>query len=320
MHKIVVLDGYTLNPGDISWKALEAIGEVRVYDRSKETEVIERIGDCDIVLTNKTLLTAETLKACPTIRYIGCMATGYNVIDVATANDLGIVVTNIPAYGTEAVAQFTMALLLEITSRVGMHSEAVRQGQWSECPDFCFWNAPLIELAGKTMGIIGFGAIGQSVARKAEAFGMEVLAYRRTPDKSLETEHCHMVSLEEIYEKSDVITLHCPLTAENEEMINKETIGKMKDGVILLNTGRGKLIREEDLKDALISGKIAGAGVDVASTEPVRPDNPLLQAKNLWMTPHIAWAPLETRQRLMDILVGNIHAFLDGHPINEIHG
>ncbi|MFR1760671.1 D-2-hydroxyacid dehydrogenase, partial [Frisingicoccus sp.] len=262
----------------------------------------------------------ETLEACPSIRYIGCMATGYNVIDVAAANAMGIVVTNIPVYGTEAVAQFTMALLLEITSRVGMHAEAVRQGQWSSCPDFCFWNAPLIELAGKTMGIIGFGAIGQSVARKAEAFGMEVLAYRRTPDTSLETEHCHMATMDEIYEKADVITLHCPLTAENEEMINKETIGRMKDGVILLNTGRGKLIREADLRDALNSGKVAGAGVDVASTEPIGPDNPLLQAKNIWITPHIAWAPKETRQRLMDILIGNIHAFLNGHPVNEVHG
>ena len=226
MHKIVVLDGYTLNPGDLSWETLEALGEVRIYDRTKENEVIKRIGDSDIVLTNKTVLTVETLKACPAIRYIGCMSTGYNVIDVTTANELGIVVTNIPAYGTEAVAQFTMALLLEITSRVGMHSAAVRQGKWSESPDFCFWEAPLIELYGKTIGIIGYGAIGQSVARKAEAFGMEVLAYRRTPDKSGETEHCHMVSLEEIYAKSDVITLHCPLNAENEEMINKETIGK----------------------------------------------------------------------------------------------
>lgn len=319
MHQIVVLDGYTLNPGDLSWKSLEDIGEVRIYDRTEAKDIPERIGDSDIVLTNKTVLTEETLKACPTVRYIGCMATGYNVIDVAAANKLGMTVTNIPAYGTEAVAQFTMALLLEITSRVGMHSEAVKQGQWSACPDFCFWNAPLMELAGKTMGIIGYGAIGQSVARKAEAFGMEVLAYRRTPDRSMETEHCHMVSMDEIYEKSDIITLHCPLTAENEEMINRETIGRMKDGVVLLNTGRGKLICEADLRDALNSGKVAGAGVDVASVEPVHPDNPLLQAKNLWMTPHIAWAPRETRQRLMDILVSNINAFLDGHPVNEVH-
>lgn len=271
-------------------------------------------------MTNKTLIRKETLEACPSIRYIGCMATGYNVIDVAAASAQGVVVTNIPAYGTEAVAQFTMALLLEITSRVGMHAEAVRQGQWASCPDFCFWNGPLIELAGKTMGIIGYGAIGQSVARKAEAFGMEVLAYRRTPDWSMETEHCHMATMDEIYEKADIITLHCPLTVENEEMINKETISRMKDGVILLNTGRGKLIREADLRDALNSGKVAGAGVDVASTEPIKPDNPLLQAKNIWITPHIAWAPKETRQRLMDILIENIHAFLSGHPVNEVRG
>lgn len=319
MHKIVVLDGYTLNPGDLSWKELEAMGEVRIYDRTKEKDIIERIGDADIVLTNKTPLTGETLKACPGIKYIGCQSTGYNVVDVKTANALGMVVTNIPTYGTEAVAQFTMALLLEITSKVGMHAEAVKNGQWSACKDFCFWNAPLMELNGKTMGIIGFGAIGQSVAKKAEAFGMEVLAYRRTPDKSLENEHCHMASLEEIFEKSDVISLHCPLTEETTGMINKTTIDLMKDGVIILNTGRGPLINETDLRDALNSGKVAGAGVDVASTEPVRPDNPLLQAKNLWMTPHIAWAPLETRQRLMNIMEENIRAFLRGEPMNEVH-
>ena len=303
MHKIVVLDGYTLNPGDLSWAELEAMGEVRIYDRTEEKDVVKRVGDCDIVLTNKTLIRKETLEACPSIRYIGCMATGYNVIDVAAASAQEVVVTNIPAYGTEAVAQFTMALLLEITSRVGMHAEAVRQGQWASCLDFCFWNRPLMELAGKTMGIIGYGAIGQSVARKAEAFGMEVLAYRRTPDWSMETEHCHMATMDEIYEKADIITLHCPLTAENEEMINKETISRMKDGVILVKTGR-----------------VAGAGVDVASTEPIKPDNPLLQAKNIWITPHIAWAPKETRQRLMDILIENIHAFLNGHPVNEVRG
>ncbi|WP_394283548.1 NAD(P)-dependent oxidoreductase, partial [Frisingicoccus sp.] len=211
MHKIVVLDGYTLNPGDLSWSELEKMGAVSVYDRTGKEDVVKRIGDCDIVLTNKTLITKEVIESCPSIRYIGCLSTGYNVVDLKTAGERGIVVTNIPAYGTEAVAQFTMALLLEITSRVGMHSDAVKNGQWSSCSDFCFWNAPMYELDGKTMGIVGFGAIGQSVARKAEAFGMEVLAYRRTPDASLETEHCHMASMEEIYEKSDIISLHCPL-------------------------------------------------------------------------------------------------------------
>lgn len=319
MHKIVVLDGYTLNPGDLSWKGLEAMGEVRIYDRTREEDIIERIGDADIVLTNKTPLTGETLKSCPAVKYIGCQSTGYNVVDVKTANALGVVVTNIPTYGTEAVAQFTMALLLEVASKVGMHAEAVKNGQWAACKDFCFWNAPLMELNGKTIGIIGYGAIGQSVARKAEAFGMEVLAYRRTPDKSLESEHCRMVSLEEIFEKSDVISLHCPLTEETAGMINQTTIDLMKDGVIILNTGRGPLINEVDLRDALNSGKVAGAGVDVASTEPVRSDNPLLQAENIWMTPHIAWAPLETRQRLMNLMEENIRAFLRGEAMNEVH-
>ncbi len=319
MHKIVVLDGYTLNPGDLSWKGLEMMGQVSIYDRTPKEEIIGRIGDADIVLTNKTPLTGETLKACPGIQYIGCLSTGYNVVDVKTANALGIVVTNIPTYGTEAVAQFTMALLLEAASRVGMHAAAVKSGQWADCRDFCFWNAPLMELNGKTIGIIGYGAIGQSVAKKAEAFGMKVLAYRRTPDKSLESENCRFASLEEIYRKSDVISLHCPLTEETTGMIHKETIDLMKDGVIILNTGRGPLINEEDLRDALNSGKVAGAGVDVVSTEPVRPDNPLLQAKNIWVTPHIAWAPLETRQRLMNIMEENIRAFLRGTPVNEVH-
>ncbi|MDY4835764.1 MAG: D-2-hydroxyacid dehydrogenase [Frisingicoccus sp.] len=318
MHKIVVLDGYTLNPGDLSWNELEKTGEVRVYDRTCKEDVIERIGDSDIVLTNKTLITREIIESCPDIRYIGCLSTGYNVVDLKAARERGIVVTNIPAYGTEAVAQFTMALLLEITSRVGMHSDAVKNGQWSSCPDFCFWNAPMYELNGKTMGIVGFGAIGQSVARKAEAFGMEVLAYRRTPDASLETEHCHMASMEEIYEKSDIISLHCPLTEDNYQMINKDTIGKMKDGVILLNTGRGGLLCEADVREALDSGKIRAAGVDVASTEPIRKDNPLLQAKNIWITPHIAWAPRETRQRLMEQMNRNLNAFLKGEPVNQV--
>ncbi len=319
MHKIVVLDGHTLNPGDLSWKELESMGEVRIYDRTEAGDIIARIEDADIVLTNKTPLTGDTLKACPAIKYIGCQSTGYNVVDIKAANALGIVVTNIPSYGTEAVAQFTMALLLEVVSKVGMHAEAVKQGQWSASPDFCFWNGPLMELNGKTMGIIGFGAIGRSVAKKAEAFGMEVLACRRTPDKFPESGHCHWASLEEIYQRADVISLHCPLNEETEGMIHKGTIDRMKDGVILLDTGRGPLINETDLRDALNSGKVAGAGVDVASTEPIRPDNPLLQAKNIWITPHIAWAPLETRQRLMDIMNENIRAFLGGAPINEVH-
>ena len=319
MHKIVVLDGYTLNPGDISWEELKTYGEVILYDRTEPEDVIQRIGDCDIVLTNKTLLTGEMIQTCPNIRYIGCLSTGYNVVDLKTAGEWGIVVTNIPSYGTEAVAQHTMALLLEIASKVGMHSDAVHAGQWTECSDFCFWNAPLFELAGKTMGIIGYGAIGQAVGRKAEAFNMEVLAYSPSMPAGMESEHCHKASIEEIYEKADVITLHCPLNEENKEMINKETIEKMIPGVIILNTGRGGLIRETDLKEALNSGRVGAAGLDVASSEPISADNPLLQAKNLWLTPHIAWAARETRQRLMDMAIDNVRAFTEGHPIHQVN-
>ncbi len=319
MNKIVVLDGYTLNPGDLSWEELAGLGEMKVYDRTCPEDVIARIGDANIVLTNKTVLSEDILRSCPNVRYIGCLSTGYNVVDLKTTDELGIVVTNIPSYGTEAVAQHTMALLLEIASRVGMHADAVKEGQWANCPDFCFWNAPLFELFGKTMGIIGYGAIGQAVGRKAEAFGMEVLAYSPVMTKDQETEHCHMASVDEIYEKSDVIALHCPLTAENIHMINKQTIAKMKDGVVILNTSRGGLIQEEDLKEALNSGKVLAAGLDVVSTEPIRSDNVLLDAKNVWITPHIAWAPREARQRLMGMAVDNVRAFIEGTPTNQVH-
>ena len=319
MNKIVVLDGYTLNPGDLSWDALAVLGEMKVYDRTCPEDVIDRIGDANIVLTNKTVLSEDIIRSCPNVRYIGCLSTGYNVVDLKTTDELGIVVTNIPSYGTEAVAQHTMALLLEIASRVGMHADAVKEGQWANCPDFCFWNAPLFELLGKTMGIIGYGAIGQAVGRKAEAFGMEVLAYSPVMTKDQETEHCHMATVDEIYEKSDIIALHCPLTAENAHMINKQTIAKMKDGVVILNTSRGGLIQEEDLKEALNSGKVLAAGLDVVSTEPIRSDNVLMDAKNVWITPHIAWAPREARQRLMGMAVDNVRAFIKGTPINQVH-
>ena len=319
MNKIVVLDGYTLNPGDLSWDALAVLGEMKVYDRTCPEDVIDRIGDANIVLTNKTVLSEDIIRSCPNVRYIGCLSTGYNVVDLKTTDELGIVVTNIPSYGTEAVAQHTMALLLEIASRVGMHADAVKEGQWANCLDFCFWNAPLFELLGKTMGIIGYGAIGQSVGRKAEAFGMEVLAYSPVMTKDQETEHCHMATVDEIYEKSDIIALHCPLTAENAHMINKQTIAKMKDGVVILNTSRGGLIQEEDLKEALNSGKVLAAGLDVVSTEPIRSDNVLMDAKNVWITPHIAWAPREARQRLMGMAVDNVRAFIKGTPINQVH-
>lgn len=320
MHKIVVLDGYTLNPGDLSWEALNKLGEVTVYDRTKPEDVVERIGDADVILTNKTLITREVIEACKSIRYVGCLSTGYNVVDLKATDDRDIVVTNIPAYGTEAVAQHTMALLLEIASRVGMHADAVREGQWTQCQDFCFWNAPLFELNGKTMGIIGYGAIGQAVARKAETFGMEVLAYSPSMTKDQETAHCHKASVEEIYEKSDVIALHCPLNANNAQMINKKAIEQMKDGVVLLNTSRGGLIQENDLAEALNCGKVSAAGLDVVSTEPIYEDNPLLKAKNVWITPHIAWAPKEARERLLGMAIDNVAAFLAGTPTNRVHG
>lgn len=321
--KIVILDGYTENPGDLSWNGFERLGEVTVYDRTPvrdEQEIQRRIGDAEIVITNKTPLTRETIENCPGIRYIGLLSTGYNVADIQAAKEHGIPVCNIPSYGTDAVAQFTFALLLEICHHAAHHSQAVYEGRWSACADFCFWDMPLIELAGKTMGIIGFGRIGQAVGRLANAFGMHVLACGSRKRPELETEKCHYVELEELFERSDVITLHCPLFPDTEGMINSRTISKMKDGVILLNTGRGPLIVEQDLADALNCGKVSAAGLDVVSTEPIREDNPLLKAKNCLITPHIAWASKESRQRLMDMAVENLEAFLAGEPIHVVNG
>ncbi len=317
--KIVILDGHTLNPGDLSWEGIQAFGETRIYEWTAPEDTVEHIGDSDVVLTNKTVLDGNIIRSCPNIRYIGCLSTGYNVVDLEAADERGIPVTNIPAYGTDAVAQFTMALLLEMTSRVGIHDQAVKAGQWSRCKDFCFWNKPLMELKGKTMGIIGFGAIGQAVARLAVAFGMNVLAYRRHPDPALDTETCRQTSLDEVYAKSDILSLHCPLNADSYEMINKDSIAKMKKGVLLINTGRGPLIREADLREALESGQVAMAAADVVSAEPIKADNPLLSAPNMIITPHIAWAPLETRQRLMDIAVDNLRAYKEGHPIHVVN-
>ena len=320
--KIVILDGYTENPGDLSWEGFQRFGDVTIYDRTpvKEKEEIQRrIGNAEIVITNKTPLTGETIKACPRIRYIGALSTGYNVIDIKAAREQGIPVSNIPAYGTDAVAQFTFALLLELCHHVAHHSQAVHEGRWSACADFCFWDTPLIELSGKTMGIIGFGRIGQAVGVLANAFGMRVLAYGPHRKPKLENESCRYAELEELFARSDIISLHCPLFPETEEMINKESISRMKDGVILLNTGRGPLIVEQDLADALNSGKVYAAGVDVVSVEPIREDNPLLTAKNCLITPHIAWASKESRQRLMDTAVGNLEAFLAGRPVNVVN-
>ncbi len=317
--KIVVLDGYTLNPGDITWKGFEKLGELMVYDRTPEDKILERIRDAEIVYTNKTPLTRETLKKAPAVKFIGVLATGYNIVDTAAAREQGIVVTNIPTYGTTAVAQFAFALLLEICHHVWVHNEEVKKGKWTEGPDFCFWNYPLIELAGKTMGIIGFGRIGQAVARIAQSFGMNILAYDAYQNKALENDTLKYVALDELLAGSDVISLHCPLLDSTQGIINNKTIMKMKDGVMIINTSRGPLIVEEDLADALNRGKVYGAAVDVVSSEPIKADNPLMTAKNCIITPHIAWAPKESRVRLMDIAADNLEAFLKGEPVNVVN-
>ena len=319
--KIVVLDGYTENPGDLSWKPIEELGETRVYDRtdvSREELIHERIGDAQIVLTNKVPLTKETMDACSAIRFIGVLATGYNVVDVDAAKARGIVVCNVPAYGTASVAQFAISLLLEICGHVGSHGDAVREGRWQSSPDWCFWDHPLIELDGKTMGIIGFGRIGQRTGRIAAALGMRVLAHDSHPSAE-GAKIAEYVDLDALLRESDVIALHCPLFPETQGMICKETIDRMKDGVILLNNARGPLIVESDLADALRSGKVYAAAVDVVSTEPIRADNPLLAAPNCIITPHISWAPLESRRRIMECTAANIRAFLDGAPVNVVN-
>lgn len=318
--KIVVLDGYTLNPGDLSWEKMAQLGALTVYDRTEKTieAILRAIGDAPVVITNKTPITADMIHNLPEIRYIGVLATGYNVVDVEAARERGIVVTNIPDYSTASVAQFTFALLLEMCHHAGAHNDAVKSGQWTNSKDFSFWNYPLIELAGKTLGVIGFGRIGKAVAQIAQIFGMRVLAFNRNRDEKLLSDYCRYVSLDELLATSDVISLHCPLTRETEGIINRETIGKMKDGVMIINTARGGLVNEEDLSQALNSGKVASAAVDVVSVEPVLEDNPLLKAKNCLITPHIAWAPKEARERLMDIAVGNLSAFLSGAPVNMV--
>ena len=316
--KIVVLDGYTLNPGDLSWDGLEKIGDLHVYDRTSHEDIINRSEGAEIVFTNKTPMSRETLSSLKDLKYIGVLATGYNIVDIEAAKEFGIVVTNIPTYGTAAVSQFVFALLLEICHHVGEHSEKVKEGAWSNCPDFCFWNHPLIELAGKTMGIVGMGKIGKASAKIAQAMGMKVLAFDHYRDESLENETLKYVDLLELYRHSDIVNLHCPLFEDTKGMINRETIAMMKDGVIIINTSRGPLIVEQDLADALNSGKVYAAAVDVVSTEPAKMDNPLIQAKNCIITPHIAWAPTESRERLMTIAVDNLEKFLNNEPINVI--
>ena len=318
--KIVILDGYTENPGDLSWEGFEALGDLTVYDRTTDhSQIAVRIGDAEIILTNKTPVSREIMGACPKLKYIGLLATGYNVVDVKAAKEAGITVTNIPTYGTDAVSQYAIALLLELCHHIGEHSDCVKRGDWTKNKDWCFWNHPLIELAGKTMGIIGFGRIGQGTARIAQAMGMKVLAYDTYHNPELVSDTCTYASLDQVFASSDVITLHCPLFPETEGIINKDTISRMKDGVMIINNSRGPLIVEADLRDALNSKKVAGAAVDVVSTEPISMDNPLLDADNCIITPHIAWAPKESRQRLMEIAVKNLEAFLNGAAQNVVN-
>ena len=319
--KIVVLDGYTLNPGDLSWDKLKALGDCTIYDRTslaEESEIIERIGDAEIIITNKTPITKKVLDACKSIKYVGVLATGYNVVDIEIAKSKNIVVTNIPTYGTNSVAQFAIALLLEICHHIGHHNKAVHEGRWENNSDWCFWDYPLIELAGKTIGIIGYGRIGQTTGKLAKALGMNVIAFDAMKEIGTELDGTPFVELDELFKNSDVIALHCPLFPSTQGIINKENIAKMKDGVIIINNSRGPLIVEKDLREALDSGKVYAAGLDVVSTEPIKGDNPLLGAKNCIITPHISWAPKESRQRLMDIAIDNVKAFLKGNPINSV--
>ena len=313
MEKIIVLDGAVENPGDLSWEPLAALGDLTVYDYTAPEDTIARIGDASVILTNKTVISAGVMAACPALRYIGVLATGYNIIDIAEAKKRGIVVANVPAYSTPTVAQFTMALLLEICLRVGHHSRVVHEGKWSACRDFSFWDYPLIELQGKTLGIVGYGSIGKAVAKVAKAFGMNVLAYSRHG-----AEEDAVATLDELYARADIVSLHCPLTAENTGMINAEAIAKMKDGVIILNTARGGLINESDLRRALLSGKVYAAASDVTAREPINADSPLLGLDNMIITPHIAWAATEARQRLMDIATDNVRKYLAGTPQNNV--
>ncbi len=316
--KIVVLDGYCLNPGDLSWEALGAFGEVQVYERTRAAEAAERARGAAIVLTNKTPLPLEVLAGLPELRYIGVLATGYNIVDVAAARERGITVTNIPTYGTASVAQFVFALLLELCHRVGAHSEAVRAGEWTRNPDWCFWKSPLMELAGKTMGIVGFGRIGRAAARIADAMGMRVLANDAVRENAPEYEGFRWAGVEELLRESDVVSLHVPLFPETKHMIHAGTLGMMKRTAFLINTSRGPLVADQDLADALNAGRIAGAGLDVLSVEPPAETNPLLGARNCVVTPHIAWATIEARGRLMEIAMGNISAFLAGNARNVI--
>ena len=317
--KIVVLDGYTLNPGDLSWAGLQKYGELTVHERTTPNQISERLAGADIVFTNKTPLTRATFAEHPQIRFVGVLATGYNVVDIAAAKERNIPVCNIPTYGTMAVAQFATALMLELCHRVGRHADSVREGGWSSVSDFCYWLNPLIELDGKTLGIIGFGRIGQAFAKVAQALGMKIVAVDEYPNKALESETLRYTTLDDLYASADVISLHCPLFENNKGMINKAAISKMKPGVLILNTSRGPLINEADLAEALVSGRVAGAALDVLAVEPPALSNPLFTAPNCIVTPHIAWATREARSRLMTVAGENLGAFLNGKPQNIVN-
>ena len=315
--KIVVLDGYGLNPGDLSWSGMEALGELMVYDRTSPSELLERSEGAEVLITNKTLITAENMAELPNLKYIGVLATGYNVVDIDAAKARGIVVTNIPAYSTNSVAQMVFAHVLNITQHVGHYADENVKGRWSSNADFCYWDTNLVELDGKKMGIVGLGNIGKATARIALAFGMEVLAYTSKEQKDL-PQGVKKVTLDELFAESDVLSLHCPLTPDTKEMVNAERLRMMKQNAILINTGRGPLVNEQDLADALNEGRIAGAGLDVLSVEPALANNPLLSAKNCFITPHIAWATKEARTRLMDIAVNNLKSYQEGNIINNV--
>ena len=319
--KIVVLDGYTENPGDLNWDALKALGEVTVYDRTSYVDapiIAERLGDAEVAVINKTPISKATIDSCPNLKMVAVLATGYNVVDYNYCREKGIVVANVPTYGTDIVGQYAVGLLLEICSHFWYHSESVHSGNWASNADWCYWDFPMIELANKTVGIIGLGRIGQTTARILKAMNMRVIAYDNFQSDAGRAV-AEYVDLDVLLAQSDVICLHCPLFPDTEGIINKETIAKMKDGVIIINNSRGQLIVEQDLADALNCGKVYAAGLDVVSTEPIKPENPLLKAKNCIITPHISWAAKEARQRIMDITADNIRAFMDGAPVNVVN-
>ncbi|GAP21559.1 D-2-hydroxyacid dehydrogenase [Leptolinea tardivitalis] len=317
--RIVILDGYTLNPGDLSWEAFHALGDCRIYDRTLPEEIVSRAADCEILLTNKTVISRETIRQLPDLKYIGLLATGYNVVDIKAAAERGIPVTNIPEYGTMSVAQMVFCHLLNLSIHAAEHSQSVHQGKWSECKDYCFWDFPLVELAGLTMGIVGLGRIGSATAVMAKAFGMVVQAYDTRIPPNI-PDDVKMTDLETIFRDSDVVSLHCPLTETNAGFVDAKWLKKMKRSAFLINTSRGQLINEKDLAEALNSGQIAGAGLDVLSVEPPPADNPLLTARNCTITPHISWATRSARQRLMVTAVENIQAFENGKPIHVVNG